>query len=481
MSGDDTRDDSAAFQAAIAAADALGGEVIHVPGAKGYRLNGGLALGGRNGIGFDFHKSAINFHGAGALFDIGADGAARANNPSFAGGRLVLWTPGATAFRIENAYAPQFRDIDINLRAARQVGFALKATRSPVGPYYGAMDNVTVYGSGQPGSGQTGYRFLGAGADGADGINRWVFNNLRHVAAVDLGIDVVGCAGLVFNNVNFEATYDTAIRFNDRKPDHSGRVTADSGNPSILVDRSFRSTYDTASAVVVVISGRNAGRSKNVAVASDGRIVFGDRFPWPFQPGDRYALYYAKAINCHVTNATCETAGTVADFRAGARGCRVELAFCTIDAASYYFRRGAEDMSNSIARDHLVYSFEGSLPAGGGDIWLSPQPGAANQGGVTVPPNGTMWIDALTVSGASRAVGSPGTIRVTPYASGVPLGADMTAVLTEASPFNDARVRRSLQPAGCLRAGDNIKIRVAADAALATRESVRVEVYVGVL
>jgi len=429
-------------------------------------------------VGFDYGKATINYYTSGTAYDVGYGSGTVIANSGFTGGQHVLWTAGAKAFQIQNAYAPLFQNLDINLRANGQTGFEITGS-SPSAPYYGVVDNVRIFGNGTIGGGQYGYRLFPTGTSGSDGVNRWIFSNLRHIAAVDYGVDIIGADGLVFTNVNFEACYNTAARFNEVAPYHNGTVTT-GGVAGQIVDSTFINNGDTNSASVIVHTGPNAGRSKNVSVTAAGNIVFYENFPNNFAVGDSYSLYLNKARNISFLNCTCETAGIVADFSAGARECKMQFAQCTVSNTSSIFERAIEDMGNTVAREYVKFTFAGKVTAGGGTFWLEPEFSSPTKGGVCVH-TGPAWIDCVSITGAIRAAGQAGDIDVVPIVNGVSEGAAMTATLTPVSPNYDFRVKKSLTPLQYIRPGQNIQLRAIATSALAVDEYVRAEVYVGVL
>ncbi len=70
---------------------------------------------------------------------------------------------------------------------------------------------------------------------------------------------------------------------------------------------------------------------------------------------------------------------------------------------------------------------------------------------------------------------------VVPYSAGITLGSDMTITLTSNNPSFGGRVRKSLTSSEFTKRQQSIKVLATGDAALATDESIRVQIYVGYL
>lgn len=476
--GDGTTNDTAAFQSAVTQANSNGGDRVEF-GSGTYRINGTVDFQGTSDVRVNLGAATLNLYSATSSFDYGWNVTAlgtQAGDVHFEGGRIEAKTAGSTVFRIQNAYAPIFRDINLKLDAANQTGFYVRGNPAPyIGPYYGVMDNIRVYGNATPGAGQYGMRFFGADPSfgGSDGINRWCFSNIRHIAAVDYGIDIINMHGDVWNNVNLEACYTTGIRFNNRSADYTGSVTT-AGTTSVITDASY---VDIGPGSVIMTSGPNSGLSAPVAVSVNGSITLAQSFPYPFTLGDTYEYYLAKARNVHMSNVTLETAGTAVEFKAGASGNRVEFAFITLASPNPLFTREVEDISNTIARRYDVFEFQGTVPSGGGAVWLTPVFVASNRGGAILPENG--FIDAIYCTSSTRGVGGAGTITVVPYSAGISQGADMTITLTSDTPTFGGRVRKSLVAADFTRRQQSIQVLATGDVALASNESIRAQVYVG--
>lgn len=478
--GDGVADDTTAMQAAVDAANTKGGDRVEF-GAGTYRIDGTVDFHGTGDVKVNLGGAELQLYDAVSAFDYGWNVTAlgtQAADVQFEGGRLTAKTANTTVFRIQNAYAPIFRDINLKLDEAGQTGFYVRGNPAPyIGPYYGVMDNIRIFGNGSPGDGQYGMRFFGADPSfgGSDGVNRWCFSNIRHIAAVDYGIDIINMHGNVWSNVNLEACYTTGVRFNERTPDYTGSVTT-AGSTQVITDSAYT---NIGPGHVVMTSGPNSGLSAPVLISATGSITLAQSFPNLFTLGDTYTYYLSKARNVRMENVTLETAGNAVDFSAGASGNRVEFAFITIDPASTYFTRDVEDISNTIARRYDVFEFEGTVPSGGGAVWLSPIHIASNRGGAVLPETG--FIDAIYCTSSTRSVGGAGTITVVPYSAGITLGSDMTITLTSDNPSFGVRVRKSLTSAQFTRRQQSIKVLATGDAALATNESIRVQVYVGYL
>jgi hypothetical protein len=476
--GDGVANDTAAFQSAVTQANSNGGDRIEF-GSGIYRVNGTVDFQGTSDVRVNLGAATLNLYNATSSFDYGWNVTAlgtQAGDVYFEGGRIAAKTAGSTVFRIQNAYAPIFRDINLKLDAAGQTGFYVRGNPPPyIGPYYGVMDNIRIFGNGSPGDLQYGMRFFGADPSyaGSDGVNRWCFSNIRHIAAVDYGIDIVNMHGAVWSNVNLEACYTTGIRFNDRPADYTGSVTT-AGTTSVITDASY---VNIGPGSVIMTSGPNSGLSAPVAVSVNGSITIAQSFPYPFTLGDTYTYYLSKARSVRMENVTLETAGTAVEFKAGASDNRVEFAFLTLASSNPLFTRAVEDISNTIARRYDVFEFEGTVPIGGGTVWLTPIFIASNRGGAVLPETG--FIDAIYCTSSTRNVNDPGIITVTPFAAGLSLGANMTITLTPDTPNDGGRVRKSLIAAEFVRREQSIQVQAIGNAALATAESIRVQVYVG--
>jgi|TARA_R110000803_G_scaffold187693_1_gene250034 hypothetical protein len=478
--GNGTTDNTAAIQAAVDAAQAKGGDRVEF-GSGNYRIDGTVDLQGTDDVKIHLGGAELQLYDAVSSFDYGWGLTAigtQAADVQFEGGRITAKTANTTVFRIQNAYAPIFRDINLKLEEAGQTGFSFRGNPAPyIGPYYGVMDNIRIFGNATPGDLQYGMRFFGADPSfaGSDGVNRWCFSNIRHIAAVDYGVDIINMQGDVWSNVNFEACYNTAIRFNERSIDYLGSVTT-AGSTQVITDSAYT---DIGGGSVIMTSGPNNGLSAPVLISTNGSITLAQGFPNEFTFGDTYTYYLGKARNVRMENVTVETAGKAVDFSAGGSDNRVEFAFITIEAASPYFTRDVEDISNTIARRYDVFEFEGTVPTGGGAVWLSPTHISSTRGGAVLPETG--FIDAIYCTSSTRGVGGAGNITVVPYSAGITLGSDMTITLTSNNPSFGGRVRKSLTSSEFTKRQQSIKVLATGDAALATDESIRVQIYVGYL
>jgi hypothetical protein len=290
--GDGVVNDTSAVQAAVSAANSNGGDRVEF-GSGIYRINGTVNFQGTENIKVNLGAATLNVYNATSTFDYGWNVTAigtQAADIQFEGGRIVAKTANDTVFRIQNAYAPIFRDINIKLDANGQTGFYVRGNPSPyIGPYYGVMDNIRVFGNATPGALQYGMRFFGADPSfgGSDGVNRWCFSNIRHIAAVDYGLDIVNMHGAVWSNVNLEACYTTGIRFNERAADYSGSVTS-AGSNQVITDSRY---VNNGPGSVIMTSGPNSGLSSQVLVSTSGSITLLQSFPYLFTLGDTYDYY----------------------------------------------------------------------------------------------------------------------------------------------------------------------------------------------
>ena len=475
--GDDVTDDSVAFNSAVNAANTAGGAVVNCPSGI-YKLDSEIVMPLQD-VSLDFGKSTAKLY-ASSAFNFGWNDPNQCADCEINGGRFELRTDNAIFCRVQNAYAPRFTDLNLRLYNPGQTGFYITGNGAPyTGPYYGTMDNIRIFGNGTPGDTQYGMRFFGLPVDGSFGVNRWILSNIRHIAAVDFGLDFVDAHGFVVNGINFEGCYNTGVRFNARVSDYDGSVTT-GGSNAVLTDTAFSATAGFNSASIEITSGANTGWTSNVDYVSGNQVFLESPPPYNFSVGDTYSLYQSKARNIVIHGATCETAGIAADFQKGARDCRVEYDFITIEAGSYYFRRGIEDMANTVARRYDKFTFDGEVPAGGGTVWLSPLHVASTRGGATTV-EGAAWVDAVYCSSSTRSIGGAGEISINTYVNGVDQGANMTPILTADQPWRQRRVRKELTSANLAKANSPIKVTATGDGALASNEHVRVEVYVGYL
>lgn len=425
--------------------------------------------------------------GPGHLFSYGWGTTGTANaiaRPRVTGGNIRLSGIGRTAFAFENCDSPLIRDTSIDLLAASQVGVYVKGLNNPFAPYYGVLDNVRVSGGSNPvpGDGRIGILFEAMAAQGSVGPNRWIFSNLRHIAAVDYGIDIRGADGMVGSNINLEACYEAAIRFGFAARNFTGNITAVTGLGAggFTVGGLAGTTLD-ASGSIIVNTGANIGFSLPILTLNPttGEIVLPYGLPYAFAVGDNVTYTEPKARSLTFTNVTYEGSSFSEDFvlfTAGAKSCKVGTAFLTMPTG-FAFRREVEDASNSIATHYETFYYEGPLTASDGTQWMDPSHVSSTQGGWTVPEGGA-WIDSVIIAASVRSPDSQdGVFEADVFVNGVSQG--LKPILTRLSPNYATRVRKSLIDTQFVSPNQAIKVLITKSGGVAYAEYVRVAVRVG--
>lgn len=474
---DGIRPDQAAIQRAIDATEAS-----NPPGGVIRMDNGRLVTTGaidlKPNVELDFGRALVSLQPRGAYaLGIGWAPDAPMTAPVTIRGRsLLLSGENAAAIAIRNGSGAQVLETDIDLTAAGQTGLRIAANDAPLGPYYGLVDNFRVSGNGKPG--QRGILLEQKPATGAIAVNRWIFSNIRHLATLDIGVDVQGADGVTFSNVNFESCYGRAARFGYASRTATGAVTGAAGRIGGFASAALAGTKLDPTGAVVVLSGANAGESMIVSTLDPrtGEVVFPAPFPHKFAIGDRFVFTECKCRSVTILNATNEGGGGVDEigfeFLAGARDCRVELAMTTMVGGAY-FRREVEDVSNSIARRMETISYWAELDGKPGTVWLPDGHQGLGRGGSVT--HGSCWVDAIYVTGEN---GSGGTIAVEVFADSVNQG--LTARLTPDSPFNGRRIRKVLKANSFVGTSRHLKVKVTKTGTTAP-ERLRVDIVLGYL
>jgi hypothetical protein len=425
----------------------------------------------------DFGKSFVSLNASSVNFGMGWQTASIVSNPEIIGGQMIMAGTNSVAFAVGYASQPLFRDIGLTMQSAGQTGFRIVADDTPLSPYYGVMDNIRVSGNGTPGAGQTAIVMEPKPVLGSISVNRWVINNIRHIAAVDVGLDIRGVDGIVFNNVNLEGCYKNAIRFG--YDNRSCTATVTTGGQIGGFTASGLTAYDLdPSGTIRIISGPNAGESMVVSSIdfASGVVIFPYGFPYKFTAGDQFIYTEAKARGVEMTNVTYEGSAyneTFVEFTAGSRSCRVRPSFITMPTGKV-FTRAVEDMSNTIAERYEVYSFEATLSSIDGVEWLTPANTSTNAGGVMPSIGG--WIDAVIVTGEVRGPNTPGEIQIDVFANSV--DQNLPVKLTQDNPVDSRRIRKELLPSQMIGMDDHLKVR-ATKSGMTLSEHVRVEVHIG--
>jgi len=421
----------------------------------------------------DFGRAEVQLRPT-AAYAIGVGLDEPAHSATISGRLIQLHGRDRTAISVRNGSGFQLLGADLDLKSEGQVGLHVQANDAPLGPYYGLVDNVRINGTGLPG--QTGIVLKHKPTSGSICVNRWIFNNLRHVASLETGIDLQGTDGLTIANVNLESCHGSAIRFGHGGRTIRGQVTGAAGTGAFRSAALAGMPLDPSGAVEV-LSGPNRGESMAVTtVSASGEVLFPAGFPRKFEIGDDFLFTESKCRSVSVANATYEGGGsdteTAFDFAAGARGCRVQLGMLTM-ARGNYFRRAIEDLSNTIASRNEVIRVSANLDAADGELWLPVDAGAAGQGGYLahVP----CWIDAVFVT-AER--GNAGFVEVDVVVRDLARG--LTATLTPDSPYAARRIRKLLPANAMLGTGASYAIRIR-NRQLRGPERINVEVVVGIL
>lgn len=425
----------------------------------------------------DFGKSLVSLNAPTKNFGIGWQTDDIVSNPEIIGGQMVMYGVGSVAFAVNHTSQPLFRDIGLSLLSAGQTGFQIVASDAPLSPYYGVIDNIRITGNATPNAGQIAIVMEPKPVLGSISVNRWVVSNIRHIAAVDTGLDLRGVDGIVFNNINLEGCYKQAIRFgfNNR----SCTVTVTTGGQIGGFVATGLAAYDLdVAGTIIITSGRNAGESMIVQSIdfTSGVVTFPNGFPYKFSVGDQFVYTEAKARGVEMTNVTYEGSAygeTFVEFTAGSRSCRVRPSFITMGTGKI-FTRAVEDMTNTVAVRYEVFSFEATLSSTDGVEWLTPVHLSTNAGGVTLPEGG--WIDAVIATAEVRGAGTPGEIQIDVFAASV--NQNLPVKLTEDRPTQGRRIRKELLPQQFLGTNDHLKVR-ATKTGMTLSEHVRVEVYVG--
>jgi len=450
------------------------GGVVQQP-AGNFRFDS--ALQASSGVILELGHSWFEVESSDAFCNVGVGtpgGSERVNRFQVNGGYLYLNTPFATGYRIENAFAPMIQNQTIALQNSNQVGIDILGTDAPFGPYYGHLHNLRIAGQGGL-TDQIGIRMQAdeaAGTAGA-GVNRWAISDLRHIANVDIGLDIQGAAGQTINSVNLESIRDTGIRLGVRSPDYTGSVTT-GGSINVITDTAFDATSHLRPSGVKITSGPNAGHSSKIQISSGNTITLDESLPYQLQVGDTYEYYVSKCFNTALDNVTVETAPTFVEFGAGASACKVRAHF--VGNSTTIFRRAIEDHSNTVAGRYTVLHFEGTVPFGSSSVWFDPVHLASTQGGLEISESG--WIDAVYCTSSTRGVGTSGVITIEPFVAGVIQDSELQPILTPDNPRRARRVRTELLSSELLRRGQAVKVRATAEN-LASNEYVRVLIYIG--
>lgn len=469
---DGLKSDSAAFQGAVASLAArtpFGGSVAVDSGAVLLTTPIELA-----------HYTTLNFGRAEvqlrptSTYSIGVGLEGTAFSTTISGRLLQLHGGGKTAISVRNGAGFQLLGCDIDLKSEGQTGLLVAANDDPLGPYNGLVDNVRVNGAGLPG--QSGIVLKQKPANGSIGVNRWIFNNLRHIASLEVGMDLQGTDGLIISNVNLESCHGSAIRFGSGSRSLRGRILRASGHGGFGSSVFVGMPLDPIGAIEV-LSGRNRGESMVVTtITAAGDVLFPAPFPHAFEAGDEFQFTESKCRSVTVTNATYEGGSndeeTAFDFQAGARSCRVEVAFLTM-ARGNYFRRAIEDLSNTIARETQVIRLSLDLDASDGIVWLPTASASASKAGYLV--HEPSWIEAVFVTAEQ---GNAGVIETDVVVGGRDLG--LTARLTPDNPSYARRIRRVLPANSMMGTGTSYAVRVR-KSGLKGPERINIEVVLGIL
>jgi len=485
--GDGTANDGAALTAALSeiATRPYPGGTISFPGMK---MNlGKTSYSITDEVDLDLGRTWIEANPEQRLFSYGWGTRGTANaiaRPRVSGGNIRLTGVGRTAFAFGNCDSPLMRDTSIDLLSASQIGIHVRGLNDPFAPYYGVLDNVRVSGGSNPvpGDGRIGILFEAMAAQGSVGPNRWIFSNLRHIAAVDYGIDIRGADGMVGSNINLEACYEAAIRFGHAARSYTGPITSIIGlGAGGFVASGLAGTTLDGSGSLIVNTGANAGLSLPISALepATGKITLPYGLPFAFAPGDSITYTEPKARTIRFDNVTYEGSGHAEDFvifTAGARGCKVGTAFLTMPSGTA-FRREIEDVSNSIATRYETYFYEMTLLASDGAEWMDPAHVSSTQGGWSVP-DGSAWVDSVTITGSVRSPGGQnGTIEADVYVNGV--SQNLKPRLTRLSPNYAIRVRKSVTTNQFIHPNQPIKLLITKSGGIKVAERVRVAVRVG--
>lgn len=294
--GDNSTDDSAAIQAAINAASAAGGGVVHfpVPDGAGYRINTGLTI-PANGITLNGPRVSIAYHGSGYALDAALiGGTTYPQEFRLIGLTIACVTASATAIRWRFSYS-YAQNVLAFLLAANQTGWLIEGDgTSGTGSYYNTFINARVQGSAL--SGQRGIYLAYESAPLASrspNANTWLGGR---VGQVDTGIRVCG-GGNRFYGMTTEVC--AVNHWDVNNPDSlvgcadnliscpylesgAGNALTIGANSLGLV---FEDSYATGTGPIV----------NNAAVTAGNRIIIREKYDWPIVNGTSWNEYQGSS------------------------------------------------------------------------------------------------------------------------------------------------------------------------------------------
>ena len=497
----DLTDDTAPIQLALDAMASVGtvvgeytpgGGTVHMEYGEA-RINGQLEFGSEEYLKLgDAKGGVLQCYASDVALSFGwnADGTVgqRISNAGLLGGRVALFTDGATAIGVRGMFGGHFINNEINLRGSNQIGFRAKGY-SGIAPYYTKLDGLEVRGAVSE-TGNIGLVFeedpLSTSAV-SRGPNRWNITSIGHMSTIQHGVDIRAADGMTIGQTQVENVTGTGVRFGHRPdgPDYTGSCTAVSANKATMLDSSFAYSTTFANCAVKITSGANAGFCRNLFDGTTpGSLVFSQSWPYDFTIGDTFEVYKLTALNCGIDRATCETADVFVDFAPSAANCYVIPTMVTQQTANYIFKRGIERQDLTISDATVAFELETTIAAS-----TTKKMGAfaaTTRGGHAVGK--TAYLDAITITGAVRGPGTVGLITAKVLVNAITekhdfngAEVDFTAVLTPNSPSDYTYVRRSLKNTQTIKPGENIHVELTSSADLVGTETVKVILHIGYL